>query len=185
MAKVSPARGRLASRHPQFAGAFSTKGICSLPSPFARKALPIWKYLGPRHSQSASPLLAEGTPNLGDPCQSKGPAPGICRVQVAIPWISPVLLGIPEPPLWGVQVESMLAALPICGVHMYPADQVGGGNGSEDGLAAASCSRLDVCAFYNRKQLNRGFNKVLCRLAQLRPAPHQSGSALVQLVMLH
>lgn len=99
--------------------------------------------------------------------------------------ISPVLLGIPAPTLWGVQVESMLAALPICGVHMYPADQVGGGNGSEDGLAAASCSRLDVCAFYNRKQLNRGFNKVLCRLAQLRPAPHQSGSALVQLVMLH
>lgn len=90
-----------------------------------------------------------------------------------------------NPPYGGVQVESMLAALPICGVHMYPAGQVGGGNGSEDGLAAASCSRLDVCAFYNRKQLNRGFNKVLCRLAQLRPAPHQSGSALVQLVMLH
>ena len=106
-------------------------------------------------------------------------------MQVAIPRISPVLLGIPAPTLWGVQVESMLAALPICGVHMYTADQVGGGNGSEDGLAAASCSRLDVCAFYNRKQLNRGFNKVLCRLAQLRPAPHQSGSALVQLVMLH
>ena len=113
------------------------------------------------------------------------PAPRISGVQVAIPRISPVLLGIPAPTLWGVQVESMLAALPICGVHMYPADQVGGGNGSEDGLAAASCSRLDVCAFYNRKQLNRGFNKVLCRLAQLRPAPHQSGSALVQLVMLH
>lgn len=130
MAKVSPARGRLASRLPQFAGAFSTKGICSLPSPFARKALPTWKYLGPRHSQPASPLLAEGTPNLGDPCQSKGPAPLISGVQATVcgylhggyppcSFISghlhpayvgcrwqyrgypPVLLGIPEPPLWG------------------------------------------------------------------------------------
>ncbi len=37
------------------------------------------------------------------------------------------LLGIPEPPLWGVQVESLLAAPPICGVHMYTAGQVGRG----------------------------------------------------------